>query len=193
MRNKVHFLLLCILFILGILLGGCSNKIETNMSESMVAFEFANQDKETVSLEDLKGDWWISYFSYTNCKTVCPRTTANMVDVQKELKEKNVSPQIISFSVDPENDTPDELKKYAEEYEVDLDSWDFLTGYDFTTIQKVSEEAFRAALEDGAVDQRSHSYMFYLIDPEGDIVKKYDGMSVNEIEMLVDDVKTVLK
>ncbi len=193
MRNKIHLSFLGILIILGILLGACGNKIDTNMSESMIDFKFTTQDNETISLEDLKGDWWISYFSYTNCKTVCPRTTANMVDVQKELKENDLYPQIISFSVDPENDTQEELKKYADEYEVDLDSWSFLTDYDFATIQKVSEDAFRAVLEDGAVDQMSHTYMFYLINPEGDIVKKYDGMSMTEMDVLVDDMKTVLE
>lgn len=163
------------------------------MSESMVEFTFTTQDNKTISLDDLKGDWWISYFSYTNCRTVCPRTTANMVNVQKELKENDLYPQIISFSVDPENDTQKELKKYADKYEVDLNSWEFLTGYDFATIQKLSEDAFRAVLEDGAAGQKSHSYMFYLINPEGDIVKKYDGMSMREIDVLVDDVKTVLE
>src|SRR5690625_5292102 len=124
MRKAIHLPFLDILIILGTLLSACGNEIDTNMSESMVEFEFLTQDNETLSLDDLKGDWWISYFSYTNCRTVCPRTTAHMVDVQNELKENGLYPQIISFNVDPSNDTQEDLKEYADKYGVDLDTWD---------------------------------------------------------------------
>ncbi|WP_373893738.1 hypothetical protein [Virgibacillus sp. CBA3643] len=76
--------------------------------------------------------------------------------------------------------------------EADLDTWDFLTGYDFETIQDLSENTFKAVLEEGAVGMRSHSYGFYLINPKGDTIKQYSGMSAEELDTLVDDVKTVL-
>lgn len=183
-----------ILFILPLImiLSACGEGIETNMSEPMVDFEFMTQDEETRSLNELKGDWWITYMSYTSCKTVCPRTTANMVSIQEALKEDDLFPQIVSFSIDPENDQPEVLKEYAEGYRADLDSWDFLTGYDFETIQEISEETFRAALEKGAVDQISHSYLVYLVNPDGEVVKQYDGMSSEDLEELMDDVRKVL-
>ncbi len=138
----------------------------------MLDFEFASQDQETVSREDLKGEWWITYMSYTNCRTVCPQTTANMVGIQAELEESGLHPRIISFSVDPDHDTPDELQQYADDYGANLYIWDFLTGYDFETIQEISEETFRAVLNQGAVDQMSHSYMFYLVNPKGEVVRQ---------------------
>lgn len=171
----------------------CSEKIETNMSKEMPDFAFTTQDEDMVSLDDLKGDWWITYMSYTNCRTVCPQTTSNMVRIQEELKEDGLKPRIISFSVDPDNDTPEELRQYAEENGVELDTWSFLTGYEFDTIQHISEEAFHAVLAKGAVEQMSHSYMFYLVNPEGEIVKKYDGMAKEGSDELIEDVKTVLK
>src|SRR5690625_6584762 len=90
----------------------------------MLDFEFTTQDEETVSLEDLKGEWWITYMFYTDCRTVCPQTTANMVEIQADLEESGLKPQIISFSVDPENDTPDELRQYADDYGANLDTWE---------------------------------------------------------------------
>src|SRR5690625_5036764 len=186
-------LFLIVLIVLGIISSACSEKIDTNMSEQMIDFEFATQDEETVSLEDLKGEWWITYMFYTDCRTVCPQTTANMVEIQAELEESGLNPQIISFSVDPENDTPDELRQYADDYGAYLDTWDFLTGYDFDTIQELSEETFRAVLNKGAVDQMSHSYMFYLVNPTGEVVKKYDGMATEGQDELIDDIKTVLQ
>lgn len=193
MEKKRRLLILMILIFLALILSACADKIDTNMSEPMADFEFVTQDEAILSLDDLKGEWWIAYFSYTNCRTVCPRTTANMVEVQNALKEDDLSPQIISFNVDPSNDTPEDLKEYAEAYGVDLNSWDFLTGYDFETIQDISNNTFHAVLENGAADQMSHSYMFYLANPEGEIVKQYNGMGKEELDMLIVDVKTVLK
>ena len=170
----------------------CGEKIDTNMSEPMTEFEFTTQNEEKLNLDDLKGEWWIANFMYTNCRTVCPRTTANLVDVQQKLKKDGLTPQIVSFSVDPSYDTPEILKEYANEYDADLETWNFLTGYDFETIQEISEDTFKAVLQEGAAGQRSHGFSFYLINPDGNIIKKYDDMSSDELDILVDDLKIVL-
>lgn len=162
------------------------------MSETIPDFDYTTQEGDQLSLEDLKGEWWISYFSYTHCTTVCPRTTANMISIQKELKEDGLTPPIVSFGIDPKNDTPEVLREYAKEYGADTDTFTFLTGYDFETVRDLSMKTFKAVLEEGALDQRSHSYFFYLINPDGEIVKNYNGMSDKENDMLIDDVRTVL-
>lgn len=181
-----------LLFVLLVFLAACGDKIETNMSEPMVDFEFITQDEEVLNLNDLQDEWWVANFMYTNCRIVCPRTTANMAAVQQKLKEDGLSPQFVSFSVDPAHDTPEVLKEYAEGYDADLETWSFLTGYDFETIQEISENTFKTVLEEGVVGQRAHGIYFYLIDPDGNIVKKYDGMSGAELDLLVNDLKTVL-
>lgn len=193
MKVRKHLLLFIVLILFSTFLNACARDIDTNMSTSMIDFSFVTQDNEVLSLDHLKGEWWITYFSYTNCRTVCPRTTSNMVEVQSTLNKDGLYPHIVSFNVDPANDTQADLRAYAHEYDVDLDTWDFLTGYDFETIQEISEKSFRAVLEDGASDQMSHSYMFYLVNPKGEVVKKYDGMSDDELDILIDDVKKVLK
>ncbi|HLR59051.1 MAG TPA: SCO family protein, partial [Pseudogracilibacillus sp.] len=172
MKNKKRISLIAFI-LFGLLLSACEKDIDANMSKEMQDFSFITQDNETLNLDDLKGEWWITYFSYTDCRTVCPRTTSNMVDIQSQLKKDGLEPPIISFNVNPEKDGPEELRKYAEENNVDLDTWDFLTGYDFETIQNLSEQSFLAVLEKGAAEQMSHSYMFYLVNPKGEVVKKY--------------------
>ena|SRR5699024_2303933 len=191
MKNKKRISLIAFI-LFGLLLSACEKDIDANMSKEMQDFSFITQDNETLNLDDLKGEWWITYFSYTDCRTVCPRTTSNMVDIQSQLKKDGLEPPIISFNVNPEKDGPEELRKYAEENNVDLDTWDFLTGYDFETIQNLSEQSFLAVLEKGAAEQMSHSYMFYLVNPKGEVVKKYDGMSTDEHKVLIEDLKTVL-
>jgi len=177
---------------LGLTLSACGDTIDSNMSSPMAEFEFITQNGEKLSLGDLKGDWWITYMSYTNCRTVCPRTTASMVAIQDELKEEGLHPHIISFNVDPENDGPEDLKAYAESYNVNLDSWDFLTGYDFSTIQELSEKSFGVTVEQGAVEQVSHSFMFYLVNPEGEVIKKYNALSSEGSNELIEDLRLVL-
>lgn len=162
------------------------------MSEVIPNFSYTSQDDKPFGLQDTKGEWWIAYFSYTHCTTVCPRTTANMVGIQSELNNEGYTPQIVSFGIDPDNDTPEVLRNYAKDYGADLNSFTFLTGYDFETVRDLSINTFRAVLEKGALDQRSHSYYFYLINPDGEIVKKYNGMSEIDNDLLIADVKTVL-
>lgn len=172
-----------------LLLVGCSEKkIEANVSNQKVdAFEFENQDKELVSSEDLIGDWWVASFMYTDCQTVCPRTTEHLKKIQDTFKEK--SPKLISFTVNPEYDNVERLKTYADEHDVDTNSWSFLTGYEFETIKKLSNQSFKAVLTEGAAEQRAHSYYFYLINPKGEVIKKYDGLSSEDTDRLILDLK----
>lgn len=184
-------LLLFRFILLPVLISACGHDIDTNMSEQVANFEFTTQDEESLSLDDLKGDWWIAYFMYTNCTIVCPTTTPNMVSVQNQLNEYGLNPQIVSFSIDPDYDTPDVLRNYANEYGADLDNWHFLTGYEFDDIQELSEDSFKTVLEDGGPEEHQyvHSTSFFLINPNGEIIKRYDGMSDEEMDVLVSDLK----
>nr|WP_236782574.1 SCO family protein [Allobacillus saliphilus] len=157
----------------------------------MTDFQFTTQDNDTLSFADLKDDWWIANFMYTHCEAVCPITTERMADLQNKLAKEGLHPQIVSFSVDPSNDTPEVLKEYASHYDANFDSWSFLTGYDFETIQDLSQETFKANLAKGAVGLKSHGVNFYLINPKGIIVKKYNGMNADDLELLFNDVKRV--
>src|SRR5699024_68373 len=90
-------------------------------------------------------------------------------------------------------DSPDVLKEYADEYDANLDNWDFLTGYDFETIRKLSIKSFRAPLKEPAYgsDQVTHDVRFFLVDPEGNIVKGYKGIEKETIDTLLDDIITL--
>jgi protein SCO1/2 len=184
-----------ILFLLSILLilSACGGTIETNMEEEVANFEFTNQDNETVSLADLEGKWWIADFIFTNCTTVCLPMTANMSDLQTKINEEDLDVELISFSVDPEYDTPEVLKSYGESYGADFSNWQFLTGYDFETIKDLSVNSFRSALEPAPPgdDQVMHGTSFFLVNPDGDIIKRYSGIKSEEMDTIVEDLKVV--
>src|SRR5699024_5923739 len=110
-----------------IIFSGCSSEKSGRPIED---FEFTNQNGEKVSLNDLKGDVLVADFVFTNCTTVCPPMTSNMTELQKRVEEAGYDDvTFVSFSVDPELDTPEVLKEYAKDYGINLDNWEFLTGY----------------------------------------------------------------
>lgn len=125
---------------------------------------------------------------------VCPQTTANMVTVQEQLKDDAFTPPIVGFSVDPDFDTPDILQTYADEYEIDLNNFTLLTGYEFQDIRTLSNESFHTVLEGGGPDDHAyaHSTFFFLVNPEGEVIKRYDGVSMMEVNELIEDVKKVM-
>src|SRR5699024_5856311 len=124
--------------------------------------------------------------------TVCLPMTSNMVTLQGMLEDEGLDDvKLLSFSVDPDNDTPEVLTDYANEYGADLNRWTFLTGYDFETIQNYSLETFKSLVDapDEGDDQVEHGTRFFLIDPEGNIKSHYSGMNSEELEAIVNDIK----
>ncbi|GIO19344.1 SCO1 protein [Oceanobacillus oncorhynchi subsp. incaldanensis] len=184
----------CYLVIFALFLAACgNNEIETNMSENVADFEFTTQDNEKLGLDELKGEWWIADFIFTNCVTVCLPMTSNMSQLQDLLQEEGMDVQLISFTVDPENDTPEVLKKYADSNGAELENWNFLTGFNYETIKDLSEGSFRSELhENPGSDQLTHGIRFFLVTPEGEVIKNYYGMDMKEVETIIDDLKKVL-
>lgn len=179
--------------ILVLFLAACSEDIEPTMSSEVADFNFTTQDENKLGLDDLKGDYWIADFIFTNCTTVCIPMTTNMTALQDDLTEKDLDIQLVSFSVDPDYDSPEVLKAYSEEYEADLSSWSFLTGYDFETIEELSVKSFQSGLSQlPDSDQVQHGIRFFLVDPEGVVIKSYDGTSEKEVESLLEDLEKVL-
>lgn len=195
---RLRKILLFSLLSLLLFLAACSKEpIETNMSETVADFSFTTQDEETLKLDDLKGSWWIADFIFTNCTTVCLPMTANMKSLQEEITERDYDVQLVSFSVDPDYDTPEVLQEYAESYEADLSSWTFLTGYDFDTIKELSIKSFRSMVQEpveGDEDEQViHGTNFFLVNPDGKIIKQYDGVQSSELSNILADLEEIFK
>src|SRR5690625_5110339 len=107
-----------------LLLAACKEEepeIETNMSDKILDFEFTTQDEETLSSDDLQGQYWVADMIFTNCTTVCLPMTTNMSKLQDTLAEEGIDDvHLVSFSVDPDYDSPEVLREYAELYDADL-------------------------------------------------------------------------
>src|SRR5690625_4114519 len=176
------------------MLFACQNSsIEENMDSEVADFLFTNESEEPFGLKDVSGEYWIAYFLYTDCKLVCPTTTPNMVSVQEELKAEGIDAQIVAFTVDPEHDTPEVLREYAEEHGVDLASWTFVTPDDFEDVRKLSIESFETFLEGGGREDHAfaHSTSFLFVIAARKLCKVYGCISEKDAGELVEDIKRV--
>jgi protein SCO1 len=160
----------------------------------VAGFEFTERNGEKKTLADLRGKVWIADFIFTRCAGICPLMSGKMAKIQKELK---ASPGIrfVSFSVDPEYDTPEVLKRYAERYQADAERWFFLTG-DKKQIFDLSLQHFRLGVGDipeedrEALDQAvQHSSKFVLVDGEGKIRGYYSSEDEASLVKLAADAK----
>lgn len=179
--------------ILTVFLSSCgTSKIENSLNYDVQSFSFQNHDGKTVSLESLKGQVWVADFIFTNCKTICPPMTSHMAELQKQMEEENLQARIVSFSVDPENDTPEKLKKFAANYPLNFQNWDFLTGYSQEEIEKFALKSFKAIVKKPEdEDQVIHQSSFYLVDQNGKVVKDYDGAKDTPYDEIIADIKTL--
>lgn len=174
---------------------GCQSgdSLEDALNWPVDDFTFTDQNGDPVGLADLKGKVWLADFIFTNCTTVCTPMTANMVDVQQKVKEAGLDVTIVSFSVDPDRDTPEALTEYGKQFNVDFSNWFFLTGFSQEEIAKIAKDNFKTIVQDDPnSDQVVHGTNFYLINQDGVIVKQYDGLEP-PIDEIINDIKSLTK
>ncbi|KHF38424.1 SCO family protein [Halalkalibacter okhensis] len=188
--------------ILALLLSGCGwvyqvgsgNTSEYDFSEAqaeVVPFEFTNQHGEAYGSEQLEGQYWLANMIFTYCPTVCPTMTPNMQRLQATMQDEGVDMSFISFTVDPERDTAEQLLSYGTNVGADLDSWQFLTGYTQEELANFSAESFKALVQDTDGEDIIHSTSFFLVGPDGQVIRKYDGLQTNQDSIIEDLLETV--
>lgn len=121
-------------------------------------FLLTERSGRDVSLSDLAGRPWIADFIFTRCGGICPMMSSKMADLAKELKDT----QFVSFSVDPEYDSPAVLTEYAKNYEADADRWLFLTG-ERETLNRITTTLHMNKIDEPMM----HSASFVLVDAHG--------------------------
>ena len=158
-------------------------------------FRLMERSGKSVSLADLRGKVWVADFIYTTCQDTCPLQSAEMAKLQEKWSDKSEL-KLVSFSVDPERDTPRVLSRYAENFKADADRWLFLTG-DKEQIAHLIQAGFRLSAapltESGSENQVIlHSPRFVLIDKETQIRGYYDSRDIEAVGRLKKDVVTLM-
>jgi protein SCO1 len=144
-------------------------------------FALTSQDGAEVTLEALRGKVVAVTFIYVSCPDVCPMLSDKMARVQDELgSDFGTKVAFVSITVDPERDTPEVLKEYAEALDADLAGWSFLTG-ESAAIREVAHR-YGVAVAPAADGQVDHTLLTTLIDRRGIMRVQYLGYRFDEEE-----------
>lgn len=191
------FYTLSFMVIVVLVLSACSSeKFKADYKLEIEPFAFTNQHNEEVTLEDLKGEVWLAQFVFSNCTTACGPMMVNMAEVQDNLMEEDVEDyKIVSFSVDPNFDTPEVLLDYLSVFDPsDESKWELLTGYKQDKISEIARKSFATlVIDEPGSDQVNHGTSFALVNQDGLVVKLYDGLNDVPYETIVRDMKALIK
>jgi protein SCO1 len=144
------------------------------------AFELVDQRGQPFGLEDLKGRIWVADFVFTSCPTVCPKLTQRMKEIQHRAHHMGDAFRLVTFTVDPETDTPEVLSAYAASYHIDTRRWYFLTG-PLRDVEPTVIQGFKMVMGKDEVPAGSglfsifHGEKLVLVDAEGAIRGYYDA------------------
>ncbi len=146
-----------------------------------------------MSLGDLRGKVWVANFIFTRCAGSCLTMSSKMSDLQKSLAKAG-DVKLVSFTVDPENDTPEQLTDYAEGYQAKKEKWYFLRGT-YDQVQEMAKNTFHLSIEEGTspVEPIIHSRRFILVDQQGHIRGYYDSQDTESSQKLLTDIGILMR
>jgi cytochrome oxidase Cu insertion factor (SCO1/SenC/PrrC family) len=209
----VGFFLLvaAVLAVLALRLLPSSEANELPVYWDLPSFSLTDQLGRPVTSEGLQGKVVLANFIFTNCTAFCPTVLSpRMKELHQRLRSEGLSGQdviLLSFSVDPEQDTPEILQVYAEKYGADPEVWYFLTG-SVEEMQRVVTMGLKLGVQkieqpiehthpDGSVHVHkydvTHTNRFILVDQEGRVRALYDGVYDWKLDKVLNGVRQLVK
>jgi len=155
-------------------------------------FHLVDEHGAPYTTESMLGHVAVVDFVFTRCSASCPRLTARMSELQARLARDRSDVRLVSFSVDPENDTPAVLAAYAARAHADPARWSFVTGGadDVTRAVVLGFKVSAAKVDHGANDYEvTHGNWFVVVDRAGALRGYYSTEESSDFETLVADVE----
>jgi protein SCO1 len=171
-------------------------KVNDTSWHRVANFTLTNQDGKTVTLDSLRGKIIVADFFFTHCPTICPPMTRNMKRLQESVHngkrvgdKTNKLVHFLSFSIDPERDSTERLKGWANRFQIDPEKWWLLTG-NKQVIYDLALNEMKIGVEDGeGIDTNFvHSDKFVLIDSNRHVRGYYDGLDSSSLGKLSNDL-----
>lgn len=207
MKNKSYIGISFIILIFGIYaVPKIIDKLNGNDLVEIAAapkFELTDQNNKKITNATYDGKVYVLEFFFSTCPSICPIMNRNMTAIQNEFFG-NPNFGIVSITINPENDTPEVLKKHAATLGANSVNWHFLTG-DKKYIYDIANKGFNIfAGENGKADGGfEHSGLFALIDKKGNIrcrkdeqgnpIMYYDGLDKKGVNAIKADIKLLLE
>jgi protein SCO1/2 len=172
-----------------LVISACAKREPLPVLGTVPTFELTSQTGKAWSSKSLDGRVWVANFVFTRCPTICPAFTAKMARIQKKTADE-VS--LVSFSVDPEFDTPAKLAEYATKYEA-TPRWTFLTG-ERPAIEAVVVKGMMQPMVkgDGSLMSIGHGSYFVLIDGKQQIRGFYRFNDEDSVQQEVRDAAALV-
>ncbi|HTS16933.1 MAG TPA: SCO family protein [Verrucomicrobiae bacterium] len=170
-----------------------ASAMETPVLGWVPEFSLTEANGSALRRGDLLGKVWIASFLFTRCGEQCPLMMHHELQLYPNLPVRD-DLRLVSFSVDPDWDTPKVLTEYARSFGVDRARWAFLTG-DKKQIYHLSIDGFHLAAQDADPAKEMpilHSTKLVLIDRHGAIRGYYDSSDPAEMLKLIRDTRRVL-
>jgi len=173
-----------------------STLLRKGFGHTIGEFSFLNQDGKVITDKNVSGKVFVAEYFFTTCGTICPQMNVQMQRVQKAYLG-NSKFKILSFTVNPEIDTVEQMKLYATSHGAIVDQWDFLTG-EKTKLYELARKSFfvlKPSESENLGDAGSdfiHTNNFVLVDQQMRIRGYYDGTSAKEVDQLIKDISIVL-
>ncbi len=170
------------------LLASCGSTNNLPSYGVVQTFSLTDQNGKPFSSTQLDGKIWVADFFFTTCNGPCPRMSTQMNHVQNAVHEF-ADVRMVSFTVDPKNDTPEILAAYAKRYKALPGVWHFLTG-PREKLHELCRKSFMLGDVDGSLQ---HSTRFVLVDRKGRIRGYYQTAEKESIPQLIKDIKALRK
>jgi protein SCO1/2 len=176
------------LILIVLVIAGCSLRPPLPVYGQIPDFHLISNTGAPFDRTSLDGKIWVADFIYTHCPGPCPRMSAQMRRVQTAVTAIP-DVRLVSFSVDPERDTPPVLAQYAVRYQAQPGRWFFLTG-DRSTLDSLDRHAFMLGNVDGSLQ---HSTRFVLIDRQSRIRGYYGTDQDDPTAQLIVDIRRLVR
>ena len=141
---------------------------------TLPAYELVDDHERPFTADTLRGKVWVAGFVFTSCPSTCPAVTRAMQDLHARFDRNDIDVEMVSFTVDPQRDTPQVLRAYAEQVGAD-ERWRFVTG-DPAAIRAVVRDGFKLGIgdkeptvDDADLYDIAHSTKLALVDPDGNV------------------------
>jgi protein SCO1 len=154
-------------------------------------FRLVDQGGQPFGSADLAGRVWVASFVFTRCQTTCPALTRVVTRVQDRTRALEPAFHLVTFSVDPDYDTPGRLADYARTAHASPRMWTFLTGPSDevrATVERGLRVGFGGASDGASPPGSLHGTSLVLVDGRGRVRGYYDPEAPDVVERLVRDV-----
>ncbi len=196
LRYSIFFVVLTILFFVFVFAGTDNWKSKSPVISYVRPFSFITQDGLPFTQKDMLGKVCVVNYFFTSCKGICPHLNSNINEIYNAFKNE---PEfiIVSHTSDPETDSPNVLKHYADSLKINTHKWIFLTGRKDSLYQAARNSYLLDDPKNNVEkieDQFLHTQFIALVDKNGQVRGQiYDGLKENDLAQLKADIKILLK